>query len=1307
MRRILAAALLAFILFFPGKDALSQQKSKSFTNIKWLSPVKMNQEDGSPSSFLAFEGAQYNSGIARLPFYYSKIKLSGSPTKVKVVLRDQQFLPLTAEENTVLQSFSKNNAILKNDIEASAEIGLIKKESYAFLRFYPFRINPQTGAVEKLVSFRADLQPDYSNRQQPSVQTYAANSVLATGTWYRIGLTTDGIYKLTYDFLKNIGMDPAQFNPNDLRVFGNGGGQLPYANAGFRRDDLSENSVFVSDGGTPGVFDTMDYVLFYGQSPNRWQVNTDPGGCTRFKHHVHLFSDSTFYFLTSDQGASKKIQPQASSTLPFNKTVTTFDDFAYHELDAVNFIKSGREWYGEKFDILNSYSFTFNFPNIDASTPGKVSADVLGRADVPTQFQVSTGSYSTTLSTNNTQTSVYYDPFGYSTYGCFAFTPSSSSVTVNVTRTTPTNNQYWIGYLNYVEVNVRRQLNMAGNQMSFRDSLSAGTGNISKFILANAPANVKIWDVTDPTNALEQVTTPNGNSQEFILPTDTLKEFFAWNGQSYLTPSFAGAVANQNLHAYGPTDLIMVAPPIFWNEATQLAQHHNTNDGLSVVLVTPQQIYNEFSAGAEDVSAIRDFMRMFYKRAQNSSELPKYLLLYGDGSYDNKTHNGTNSNFIPTYHSINSTDPIKSYVSDDFFVLLDDNEGNWLPSDQDQPDAGVGRLPVKSVSESQTALNKIVRYTTPPGYVETNNQSSCSNSGACSVFGDWRNIICFVGDDEDNDIHMSQADQLANFVDTAYDNYNVDKIYFDAYQQVATPGGDRYPDVVDAINKRIEKGCLIFNYTGHGGEVGLGHERVIEVSQINSWSNTCKLPLMFTATCEFSRWDDPERTSAGEYCFLNPDGGAVGLMSTVRLVFSQPNFTLNQNFYQYSLDTLPGGVYPRLGDLNMLTKSTIPPDENNRNFTLLCDPALMLAYPQQRIRTKTVNGSPVNMTMPDTIHALSTVTITGEVDDLSGNKITSFNGIVYPTVFDKAANITTLSNDGSLSPPYTFKLQKNILYRGKVSVVNGDFTFTFVVPKDIAYQYGVGRISYYGHNGNVDAQGYYENIIIGGTNANAPADNQGPEIKLYMNDDKFAFGGMTDENPEIYAVISDSNGVNTVGNGIGHDVVATLDGNTNNDIVLNDYYVADLNSYKKGQVRYKLSDLSPGEHNLKLKVWDVYNNSSTSYTEFLVAQSASFALDHVLNYPNPFTTKTQFFFEQNQCCQNLDIQVQIFTVSGRIVKTINTTEYAEGYRSDGIDWDGLDDYGDQIGKGVYVYRVKVRNANGEIADKYEKLVILK
>jgi hypothetical protein len=564
-------------------------------------------------------------------------------------------------------------------------------------------------------------------------------------------------------------------------------------------------------------------------------------------------------------------------------------------------------------------------------------------------------------------------------------------------------------------------------------------------------------------------------------------------------------------------------------------------------------------------------------------------------------------------------------------------------------------------------------------------------------------MITFIGDDEDSNIHMSQSDQLAAIVDTTYHAYNIEKIYLDAYQQEQTPGGERYPQVNEAFDKRMEKGCLILNYTGHGGEVGLAHERILEVGQINAWDNKCNMPLFVTATCEFSRFDDPGRVSAGEYVLLNPNGGGIGLLTTVRLVYSTPNFILNRNFYFVAFEP-ENGEQPHIGDVYRKTKVLSGYSTNNRNFTLLGDPALKLNYPTYNVATTHINNVPVGANA-DTIRALSRITIKGMVTDSLGNKINNYNGVLYPTVFDKVTTVTTLQNDPPISA-FTFKTQRNVIYKGKLNVVNGDFEFTFVVPRDIQFQFGAGRISYFAENGVFDAAGAYENIVVGGSDPNAPADGTGPQVRLFLNDSNFVAGGMTDASPKLFAMIFDSSGVNTVGNGIGHDILAVLDEETDNALVLNDYYQANLNSYQSGTILYPYSKLSEGPHTLSLKVWDVYNNSSTAKTDFVVSSSATLALAHVLNYPNPFTTNTAFYFEHNQACSEFNVTIQVFTVSGKLVKTINEPVHTNGYRSSGITWDGRDDYGDPIGRGTYIYKVFVRSADGQTAEQYEKLVIL-
>lgn len=1295
-------ACIAVLVLLTGYKAHS--KSVNYI-LSWEAPAAVSSPEGKLIKFLCFKDAQYK-GMPEnpLPFWTQTIDLhSRFMVGLEAQIKNPVFGPLTRAEQELIGGYSPEilNSI-DTRITVNAQCAEVRKNHHALVNFIPLRKNA-FGVYEKLLSFTLELTSSPMARSASVPNTaWVSNSVLATGTWYKIGVIADGIHILDYDQLIALGMDLNGVAPDDLRIYGNGGGQQPYLNSAFRKDDLYENAILVNDGGTPGVFDQGDYVLFYGMSPHRWELDTNV--CGDFSHHKHNYCDTTYYFVTPSFGPGKRITTRASDPNPETATVTTFNDHAFHESDQINLIKSGRGWYGEYMDVVNSYSFAFNFPNLDLSSPVYYTASVMGRNhQTSANFTVTAGTSSLNLVCNGTDMNYYAAIFAYPAKACTSFIPSSSNILVTVTKNSPSPA---VGWVDYVEVSVRRQMQFLGPQMGFRDVNTVGPGNISRFVLSNANANTVIWDVTDPVNVVRQGGTLTGNIFEFKVQTDSLREFVAFNGLTYLSPVNIGPVANQNLHGLPQLDYVIVSHPLFLNEANQLGLLHQTRDNLSFVVVTPMQIYNEFSSGAQDVTAIRDFVRMFYERSSGPQDAPRYLLLYGDGSYDNKYVLSNNTNFIPTYQSLNDSDPIRSYVSDDFYVQLGPTEGIWDPGDPDKPDMGVGRFPVKSLAESQAVFDKVVKYLSSPGTVNTSNSTACTTD-ECTTFGDWRNMITFVGDDEDGNTHVNQSDIIATFIDTAYNKYNLEKIYLDAFVQVSTPGGNRYPDVVDAINKRMEKGCLIFNYIGHGGEVGLAHERIIEVNQINNWTNKCNLPLFFTATCEFSRWDDPGRTSAGEYVLLNADGGGIGLFTTVRLVFSGPNFSLNRNFFNFALDTMTGGIYPKLGDLNMLTKATLVPDDNHRNFTLLCDPAITLAYPVNDVVATNINLTPVLPSAPDTLRALSRVTVSGEVRDLAGNIMPNFNGIVYTTVFDKKSLVTSLGNDPASLPPYQFYAQKNILYKGKALVTNGLFNFSFIVPKDIAYQYGKGRISFYAHNGTVDAHGFNEDIVIGGSDSTAPADNTGPVIQLFLNDASFVNGGITDENPDIYVEVFDTNGINTVGTGIGHDLVAVLDGNTLDPIVLNDYYEANLNSYSRGTIRYPLSDLPVGSHSLSVKVWDVYNNSATDFTEFVVAESAVLALDHVLNYPNPFTTKTSFFFEHNKPCGNLDVQVQVFTVSGKLIKTILTDVTCNGYRSEGIPWDGLDDFGDPVGKGLYFYRLKVRTPEGETADEYSKLVILK
>lgn len=1228
------------------------------------------------------------------PVYSLQRKLRSGTAEFEATLKDLRFETLTEAELALVQ----NAENLPEEISLYNKVSYVRKQPKAVVEFIPLRKNATTGDIEKLVSFDIDIVPTKKGKPR-AIRKNATVSALNNGDFYKIGVVEDGIYRIDYDFLNGIGIDLASLNPDDINVYGNGFGLLPEKNSSYRPDDLILNRIKMVDGGD-GSFDQGDYLLFYAKGPHVWRWDA---AAVRYAYETHHYSDTSFYFIGLNTGETGRIGSVSSTTNSATHTVTTFEDYLAHEIDSRNLVKSGREWYGEEFDIIESYSFNFTFPDIDLSAQATLraslaayTASTTGQSDfnITVSGSPSTGS----ISIDGVGTSYIADAADIATYTT-TFTPNTGNISVNLNFDKYAASSK--GWLNFLEVTARRNLRMgSNNDVTFRDMTIVGSGNVADYTLEGATNVEGVWEITNPSEAREVVTTAAGSDLTFRLNADSLREFIAFTQASYKEPVFVGTIPNQNLHALEDVDYIMITHPTFLDVTNDLAAHRRSQ-GLSVEVVTTNQVYNEFSSGMKDITAIKDFMKMLYVRAgTDTTKMPDYLLLVGDGSYDNKNRIGGNTAFIPTYQSPNSYSLIASYVSDDYFGLLDTAESSTT---FDKVDVGIGRLPVKTVSEARLVVDKIIAYDNVGSTLNPDGTVCDENNTSGTSFGDWRNIVSIIADDEDSNAHLIDAEWHSNTIEANNPEIHLNKIYFDAYKQESTPGGERYPDVAEELKQRVQNGALIINYIGHGGEVGWAHERILDVPTIQSWTNIRSLPLFFTATCEFSRYDDPGRTSAGEYVLLNEDGGGVALMSTTRLVFSSPNSQLNNAFYnQCFLE--PNGERARLGTVNRIIKNQIG-GPNQRNFSLLGDPATQLAYPWYDVETTTINGQPIGGT-PDTLKALSHVTITGFVKDKTGAKITDFNGVIYPTVFDKASDLTTLGQNSG-SNPASFSLYRNIIYKGKVSVVNGDFTFSFIVPKDISYRFGPGKISYYAENSIEDAHGYNTDFIVGGTADSVANDQQGPTISLYINNTNFVEGGMTDENPILLAEVFDENGINTLGNGIGHDITVILDENTDQAVVLNDFYEADLNTYKSGEVRYPFSKLSEGSHTLRFKVWDVYNNSSEATTEFVVSSSATLALDHVLNYPNPFTTNTSFYFEHNQVCEFLDVKIDVFTVGGNLVKTIHENVHTDGFKVDPIHWDGRDSFGDNLGRGVYVYRVKVLADDGSTAEHYEKLVILK
>lgn len=1278
--------LLFTCLVLNTSNIFGQQQEQHHIELSWQSPRFVEISEHETITALFFSEAVYPfEDLTPVWFMLTDetslpedIIVTITPTKVSTL--DQQSHGLASE----LPGITEDYAVEKHRSS-------VRKVTYTKIYVTPIR---KVGtSYERLEAFDISVSYKHSGSdvlKPASPKSFRSASLLSGGTWTKIKVSESGIYKIGYQELSEMGL--AGIPSSEIALYGMGGGMLPEKAGENRPDGLQEIPISVYD--PDGTINSGDYISFYGESADEWKFDSIN---RRFSFVKNIYEDYNYYYITQSSNPGARIALQTAPSSPPSLTVTGFSDYAVHHNDSLNLIKSGKNWYGEEFDLKTSYRFDFSFPNPEPGANVRVNANVAARSISSSYFTISAGSANTTISIQSISATSYNSIYAYQSAKAFSTPLTQANLSVQVTYNKPQSSS--VGWLDYLELNTRRTLTMTGNQMMFRNADTIAPGLVVSYQLQNANVSTVIWDISNPFHPEKVNATLSGTTLTFSSDASRLRQFVAFDinkGYSILNNE---KITNQNLRGLSNIDYVILTHPKFITSARRLEKLHSTNNSLKTVILYPEQIYNEFSSGKQDPTAIRDFMKMLYDKATTPEALPKYLLLLGDGSYDNKNRIDKNTNYIPTYQSGESLHPVYSYVTDDYYGLLDDHEG---VNGGGALDIGIGRFPVQTEEQAAQMTDKIERYMI--GDNSLNNTGACNSSLGVKRMSDWRNRICLVADDEDGNLHLSDAEMLSKYIDTTHRVYNIHKIYLDAYLQESTPGGQRYPEANKAINDIVGRGTLIMNYTGHGGELGWAHERVLGVDDIKKWDNTNNMPLFVTATCEFTRFDDPERTSAGEYVFLNPDGGGIALFTTTRIAFSFSNFSFNNAFYKTVFKKVNDN-YQRIGEIFRKSKVHSGSLASNRNVILIGDPALMLAYPQHNIVTTHINQKPVAL-QNDTLKALTKVEISGYIASDNGVMLSGYNGVLYPSVFDKKITYTTLGNDAG-SSPWNFEIQKNILYKGKATIENGAFSFSFIVPKDIAYAFGKGKISYYAEDGETDGHGYYDNVIIGGSSNAAVTDQQGPVILLYLNDSTFVFGGVTDENPMIFAKVSDESGINTVGNGIGHDIIATLDEETDKQIVLNDYYEADMDSYQSGSIRYPLQNLENGLHTLSMKVWDVFNNSSEAYTEFIVESADEPVLKHVLNYPNPFTTYTEFWFEHNQACCDLDVLIQVFTVSGKLVKSIHANVQTTGYRADPVSWDGKDDFGDNLARGVYIYRVTIQNNEQKRAEEIQKLVILR
>lgn len=1166
-------------------------------------------------------------------------------------------------------------------------------------------------SFKKLVSFSYSIAPGAMKAQPPANTVNAIqNSVLATGNWYRFYVQKSGVYKISKSFLSSLGMN-TNVNPMKIKIFGNGGRMLPLANADEYPMDLTENAIqFV--GGNDPVFDSQDYFLFYAEGMDKW--NED------YKTNLNIYANRSYYYVTTDGEDGKRITNMAQPTDAATTTITTFDDYQFHEIEDINIERLGRVWFGESFSVDNEQEFDFSFPNIVTSSPILVRTHVAAINSITSTFKIEANSQLV----GNINVPGNSDALPSESSLAAPVSVSSPDVTIKVSYNdggVPSSK----AYLDFITIKAKRNLQAFGKQFPFQFDQAASLFDVGEYQLSSAASISQVWDVTDIFN-VTKVDNAAQSTFSFKATLGEVRKYVAIDNTDYYSPlkesktrvdnqNLKGTIFNDASGQFQDIDYLIIAPKSLNTQAEKLAAFHRNYSNLNVKVVNLETIYPEFSSGKQDIGAIRNFVKYVYFNASATDKRVKYLNMFGDASYDFKDGIPNNTNVVPIYQALHSyAEGENSFASDDFFAMMEDDEGriDWgnnptngqysYSYNYGDIDIAVGRMIVNDTQQAEEMVNKVIEYHDIKSY------------------GSWRNNYVAIADDpsadktSDRQLQFYQ-NRLSDRILTEKPFLNVTKILLDAYVQETSAGGKRYPKAKEDIFSAFEKGALVFNYLGHGGPDELAEERIWEKSDGQNLGNRYKYPLFITITCDFSRFDNPYRPTAGEYTYWNPKGGAISMITTVRSIGQTSAQDFNDKLAQY-LFSYGSNNYTSIAEAMRLAKNTMSGPSTNIVF-YLGDPALMLAIPKPQVVLTQVNDVPITGAIDD-FQSLDYIKLKGEVRDENNVLLSNYNGELSVNVFDKNIQAETLRNDSVdalvsltptvLAPRMPFTALGETIFRGNAMVTNGNFEVDFYVPRDIRVPLGNGRISFYAKRNQVllDKTGVNTDIKVGGINTNAEVDNTPPTVRLYMNDETFVNGGITNESPFFLAILEDAHGINTA-SGIGHDIVGILDGDETKPYIMNDYYEAEANDFTKGRVYFPFRNLAVGLHTITFKAWDVYNNPITAEIQFIVVGDESVTLSHVLNYPNPFVSYTEFWFSHNRPFEPLDVQVQVMTITGKIVWSKTQTVTTDGFLSREITWDGKDDFGDRIGKGVYVYKLTVKSTlSNKKAEKIEKLVIL-
>ena len=1246
-------------------------------------------------------------------------------------------------------------AVLEKVVSAPAEVvglGLARKQPEATLVTRLATYNREEGILRRYRRLVVSVQyAQAPYRAAEPARTQVTESVLSGGTVFKIKLSTEGIFRIDRAFLTSLpgfSASLGSLDPENIKVYGNGGVPLPALNRAPRPVDLVENQVFVQ-GGRDGSFDEGDAVWFYAKPPTGWEsviqrdhrgdmLLDDQGGIIRhWEHYVHPFSNDNYYFIKIDDTQSDAIVQHA---YPDNSGAIRLSQITgrwFHDMDDYMWSRergTGHTWVStplQQGGLERAIVDNVSVPNLLAGVVRyRVRAAVKSNPSASIFFKTGTDALATVNfgPVNNIPTNTIAKS------GIVEFEHNvSAGQPLNVVLELENRSGAPQAAVDWVRLFYPKALHASGGHLRFHTPI--GIVGTFEMALTGFSATPIVWDITEPGNyhALSVRQTGDGHMVQVVAADpDTPRELIAFTprdvqaiNREEACPQDPGClVAAQNLHGIQSyPDFVIVTPDILKTQAEELAEMRR-QEGLVVEVVDVAQIYNEFSGGLTDFRGIRDYLRFLYERAPGEEQLLRYVLLFGDGHFNyRELGHGHGAqpllpNLIPPFETEESWHPETSYTSDDYFGLLDPDEGLWpftrtSFSNQNEHlnervDIGIGRFTVYTPEQAQAVLDKIRRYE------------------STDTFGPWRTRYLFIADDgptgttgaqNDRDLHTENTDVVAEMVDQVAPDVNQKKVYAISYEREFRNTW-RVPGARQDILTLIRDGVLAVNFSGHGNEEGLAQEDLFNIQDARELDNLEVLPIFITATCSFGRWDQPSTQSGAEELLLNPSGGAIALLTTVRSVYTSGdettlnvglNVALNAELFQRDADGLPR----RLGDALRLTKNTrVGFEGNNRKFNLLGDPSMRIGLATRSAVVTTINGESIDQ-QPGGLRALERVTVVGEVQLPDSTTDAGFNGVVSMTVFDAERRVVIPPHNlyYMRARPY-YTIREDLIWRGRINATLGRFTATFVVPKDISYSNKPGRISLYASSPSADARGYTENVIVGGTASEIPDDDDGPQIDIFLNDETFTDGGLTSPRPRVLVKLFDESGVNTVAAGVGHEMLLVLDDNDQQAIDIGEFYESEENSFQRGRIAYTFEDdLAPGSHTLRMRAWDVLNNSGTASVDFVVADDAALVVRNVFNYPNPTTGPSRFVFEHNQPLGTpARVQVRIYSLSGRPVRTVEQEGLLPGGPMQ-VSWDGMDDDFDRLSPGVYLYKVRVEvdGSDGaqQVSEAIERLAIVR